>query len=94
LIRQKITDETVTTGKPPELEMLAASMNISVADILAKVREEPPLERLAGLTSAQAYLLMNHYKDFEMFSAEVKATLTSFIVTREKIREIEKKSKK
>ena len=94
MIREQIIEETIATGKPPELDSLAARLNIGVVDLLTRVREEPPLERLSGLSSAQANLLMNHYTDFEMFAAHVKATLASFTDTRAKIREIEKKSKK
>ena len=94
LIRQLIAEETVATGMSPELELLAARMNIGVANLIARIREEPPLEHLLGLTPSQALQLKSHYNDFEMFAPEVKAILQSFIETRENIREIEKGFKK
>ena len=94
MIRDQIIEDTKTAGTPPDLSNVAARMNIGVDALLAQIREEPPVERLAGLSSAQAHLLMNHYKDFEMFAEGVKTVLTSFAETREKIRDIEKKSKK
>lgn len=94
MIRKQIIEETIASGKPPDLVGLAARMNIGVDALLVRIREEPPIERLTGLSSAQASLLVNHYKEFEMFAEGVRAVLTSFSETREKIREIEKKSRK
>ena len=94
MIRNVIAETTAATGKAPELESLAARMSLSVGDLLIRIREEPPLESLLGLSSAQAVLLLNHFQDFEMFSVEVRAVIESFTETREKIRHIEKSLKK
>ena len=95
MIRDDILECYRGTGVEPDLDQVAARLGITREALLERLRREPPLENLAGLSIDEILRVLRQFGGLAVFAKDIEVTVieTRFVETREKIREFERRAR-
>lgn len=93
-VRQQIIENYQKSRKLLSLEAFATKNRITYEELLRAFRREPKLKSLHGLRPAQAKKLIEYYGSSQLFTASLEKLVKSFLTTRTRIEEIERKARK
>lgn len=93
-IRRLILENYQKSRKLLSLEAFATKNGLTYEELLRAFRREPKLKSLHGLSPSQADKLIEYYGSSQLFTASLEKLVRSFLATRTRIEEIERKARK
>ena len=98
MIRDDIIECYRDTDGEPDLDQVAARLGSTREALLGRLRSEPPLENLAGLSMDEVLRVPFRFGGFAMFSQDIEKSVMEFVQarfaeTREKIQEFERRAR-
>lgn len=93
MIRRDIIQCFRGTESEPNLDQVAAVLGVTREALLIRLKNEPPIEDFAELSVEEVGRVIRQFAGLAVFTQEIETTVSRFIETRAKIREIERKAR-
>ena len=92
MIRLRIIECFKGTGTEPEFDSVVRQLRLDRAEVASRLRREPPLDDLAGLTLEKASHVMKQFAGQAIFNADIEKAILEFEQTRGRIQDFEKRA--